>query len=168
MPRSQLVLAHLGRRVFGEHALFARRHRAGVAPPASLTVPARRPGAAPHWWDADPRWYRGGTAPRRENRITPLVDGARYLAALEAALSASRHYVYIAAWCLSPYLSLNRGDVAALVVSRLALVLAEVARRVPVRILLWGGAPFLYEPSRRSALAVQAALAPLGGDLQCR
>ena len=53
--------------------------------------------------------------------------------------------------------------------TRLLTLLSAAATRVPVRVLLWSGAPILLQPSTRTVRAVQAAIEAQGqGDLQCR
>ncbi|MHB8683585.1 MAG: phospholipase D-like domain-containing protein [Dehalococcoidia bacterium] len=48
-------------------------------------------------------------------------------------------------------------------------MLSETARHVPVRILLWGGAPFVIQPTRKAARAVARTIEEQGtGDLVCR
>ncbi|HKO24521.1 MAG TPA: hypothetical protein VJY65_07230, partial [Chloroflexota bacterium] len=128
-------------------------------------------GGAAHteWWADDPRWYRGGTPPRRHNRVTPLVDGERFFAALIEALAQAQAYVYVIGWCLTPQIPLKRHNLQEMVQTRLLTLLSETARRVPVRILLWSGAPFLFQPSTRRTEAVQQALADQARcDIQCR
>src|SRR5579883_3140288 len=92
--------------------------------------------AAASWWGGDHRWYPDGTPPRRRNRITPLVDGEHFFRELYDALAAAEHYVYIAGWCLTPDLPLRRTERQELVDTRLVVLLRELARRVPVRVLL--------------------------------
>lgn len=119
--------------------------------------------------DDDPRWYAGGMPPRLHNRVTPLIDGKRYLTALLEELQGAEHYVFVISWCLTPDLPLHRQDRPALLESRLKLVLAATARRVPVRVLLWSGAPFLFKPDSKMVEAVQCELSGYSGvDLECR
>ncbi|HZQ37298.1 MAG TPA: phosphatidylserine/phosphatidylglycerophosphate/cardiolipin synthase family protein, partial [Dehalococcoidia bacterium] len=125
--------------------------------------------AAASWWGGDPRWYPDATSPRRHNRVTPLVDGERYFHELYGALASARHYVYIAGWCLTPDLPLRRAERQELVETRLVTLLRQVARRVPVRILLWGGAVAVIHPTRRETATVARAFADQAdGDLVCR
>ncbi len=129
------------------------------------TYPSHRPSA---WWTDDPRWYPGGTPPREHNRITPLVDGAEYFPALRDAIKGAQHYVYIIGWFLSPYIPLARESEAEIEQTRLLTLLAEAAQRVPVRILLWNGAPFLIQPTTRDVQRVQRVVNRDGtGDLIC-
>lgn len=121
------------------------------------------------WWGGDSRWYPAGTPPRRHNRATPLIDGAAYFEALHAALHEAREYVYVIGWCITPHIPLRREDSAALLDSRLQAVLVDVARRLKVRVLLWSGAPFLFEPNVAATEAACRALeSDPEADLQCR
>ena len=120
------------------------------------------------WWGDDPRWYPGGTPPRWHNRVTPLIDGEQFFAALHTALTDARDYVYVSGWCLTPHIPLLRGDADALARSGLLEVLTEAARRAPVRVLLWGGTRAFIAPTRRAVRAVRRTLvAAGGGDLRC-
>ncbi|HEX3724289.1 MAG TPA: phosphatidylserine/phosphatidylglycerophosphate/cardiolipin synthase family protein [Nitrolancea sp.] len=121
------------------------------------------------WWSDETHWYAGGTSPRAHNRITPLIDGGEFFPALREALEQAQQYVYIAGWFLTPYIPLGRHDFEDIQESRLLPLLVETARRVPVRILLWSGAPLLIQPSTRLTRAVQRVIEREGGgDLLCR
>jgi phosphatidylserine/phosphatidylglycerophosphate/cardiolipin synthase-like enzyme len=125
--------------------------------------------AASQWWGDDPHWYPGGTPPRRHNRITPLVDGERYFAALLEALRSARSYVYVIGWCLTPNIPLSRRSPEDVLTSRLLPVLNDVAQRAPVRILLWEGAPFLLQPTHATTHEVLRTIeTESNGDLICR
>jgi phosphatidylserine/phosphatidylglycerophosphate/cardiolipin synthase-like enzyme len=123
------------------------------------------------WWVDEPIWYPGGTPPRRHNRIDPLIDGSNYLAALMSAFATAEHSVTVAGWCLTPHTPLQRDDPQALIDSRLLPALIDLATRLPVRILLWGGAPFLIQPTTRVVQEVKQELdaeaAKTGADLRC-
>ena len=117
----------------------------------------------------DPRWYPGGTPPRAHNHVTPLIDGERYFTALQEALAGAHAYVYVIGWCLTPDLPLARRQAEDLVESRIKVLLNEVARRAPVRVLLWSGAPFFFQPDTQTMEEARQALAvEPGADLQCR
>ncbi len=119
------------------------------------------------WWSADPRWFRGGTPPSTRNRLTPLIDGEEYFARLIEALRDARHYVYITGWCLTPYVPLVRSSPEEMMRTRLLDVLADLATKIPVRVLLWGGAPFVLEPARHTAEATQRLINARSGDISC-
>lgn len=147
-----------------------RRHRGTLR--RGMLDPGALQRAQGTWWGSDRRWYPGGTPPRRHNRVTPLVDGEQFFAALQEALAGAQHYVYIVGWCLTPHIPLQRhgDDRLALDESRLLEVLREVAQRTPVRILLWSGAPFLLQPTTHTMEQAQQAVeaAAQGADMQCR
>jgi hypothetical protein len=65
----------------------------------------------------------------------------------ESALESAESHVHIAGWHLSPDVAVTR-DGRPVVLRNL---LAELAERVEVRVLVWAGAPLpLFRPSRRS------------------
>jgi phosphatidylserine/phosphatidylglycerophosphate/cardiolipin synthase-like enzyme len=146
--------------------LFHRRHKRTLERGAIDNDTARR--ARESWWGDDLRWYPGGTPPRMHNRVMPLIDGEAFFSALLEALKQAEHYVYITGWCLTPYVPLTRTTPEDLVQTRLLDVLADLAQRLPVRVLLWGGAAALIHPSRRTMKRVETIVNRRGGDLLCR
>jgi phosphatidylserine/phosphatidylglycerophosphate/cardiolipin synthase-like enzyme len=146
--------------------LLHRRHRRTLTQGAVDDRTVRL--ARDSWWGNDSRWYPGGTPPRAHNRVTPLIDGEAFLGAIHEALTQAEAYVYIAGWCLTPYVPLRRRTPEDLVRTRLIDVLADVAQRVPVRVLLWGGALALIHPTTRTMKGVEATINRRGGDLLCR
>ena len=120
------------------------------------------------WWDGDPLWYPGGTPPRRHNRVIALIHGDSYFAALQQALERAESYIYIVGWCLTPNIPMARSSEVAHLRTQLLPLLSEAARRVPVRILLWSGAPALMQPTERSVRQVQRTIEQEGqGDIIC-
>ncbi|MGH7904599.1 MAG: phospholipase D-like domain-containing protein [Candidatus Dormibacteraceae bacterium] len=108
-------------------------------------------------------WAAGEPPPRPGNAVEILVDGARALAAMAAEIRAARSHVHIAGWHVTPGFELTRRGVPTV----LHRLLAETAERVPVRVLLWGGAPVpVFRPSRRDARAVRDTLRA-GSAVQC-
>jgi phosphatidylserine/phosphatidylglycerophosphate/cardiolipin synthase-like enzyme len=77
-----------------------------------------------------------------------LIDGEQALAQIAAAIASARERVHLAGWCVTPQFALTTGDRPAI----LHDLLAEVASRVPVRVLLWGGAPLPFYPVSRWAV----------------
>ncbi|MCA1667723.1 MAG: phospholipase D-like domain-containing protein [Thermomicrobia bacterium] len=152
------------RRAFGPlHRHFQPHHEPRYT--AGEETPLRKPDA---WWADDPRWYPADTPPRRHNRATPLVDGENFFAALQEALAQAMEYVYIAGWSLTPHIPLARHQPGALIETQLLDLLTEAAQRVPVRILLWSGAPALLQPTTRTVKDVrQMVLRETRGDLRC-
>jgi phosphatidylserine/phosphatidylglycerophosphate/cardiolipin synthase-like enzyme len=128
-------------------------------------TPLRKPDT---WWADDPRWYSADTPPRRQNHVTPLIDGENFFAALQEALAQARAYIYIVGWSLTPRIPLTRHHPGALIETQLLDLLSDAAERVPVRILLWNGAPALLQPTTRMVKeARQALLREMRGDVRC-
>jgi phosphatidylserine/phosphatidylglycerophosphate/cardiolipin synthase-like enzyme len=101
------------------------------------------------------RWAAGSPPPRRGNSLELLVDGATALPRFAEALLAARSDVTIAGWEITPGFALTRSEHPLV----LRDVLAELAERLPVRVLLWAGAPLpVFRPWRLNALAVRRKL----------
>src|SRR5438552_10562433 len=97
-------------------------------------------------FEPSPRlWADGDPPPRRGNDVEILIDGASFLPRLAEELERAESHVHVAGWYLSTEFALVReGD------RRVLLdLLAELARKIEVRVLLWAGAPLpLFRPSR--------------------
>ncbi len=94
----------------------------------------------------DGSWWSPRARVRSGNHVEVLIDGASALAAMEQAISEAQKSVHIAGWHASPDFKLTRGPEA----PQLRDLLADVAQRVPVRLLLWAGPPMpAFEPTRR-------------------
>src|SRR5919201_6208744 len=144
MPAYHALEAFAGRnlrRLFGP--LHRRRRRLNPRHAGVDEEALRR--ARTEWWAADPPWYHGGTPPRLHNRVTPLVDGERFFAALIEALAQAQAYVYVIGWCLTPHIPLKRHNVQEMAQTRLLPLLAETARRGAGRSLVWGGAAVPFQ-----------------------
>jgi phosphatidylserine/phosphatidylglycerophosphate/cardiolipin synthase-like enzyme len=93
-------------------------------------------------------WAEGDLPVRPGNRAEVLIDGAEALPVIASALRDARSHVHLTGWYFSPDFQLVRG--ADPVVLR--NLLAELAERLPVRVLMWAGAPLpLFRPSRGDA-----------------
>ncbi|HST16611.1 MAG TPA: phospholipase D family protein [Gaiellaceae bacterium] len=119
------------------------------------------------WEDAlDPPtggWAAGDTPPRPGNRLEVLIDGARALPAIAAALERARSHVHLTGWYFSPDFQLVRGSERVVVRN----LLAELAERLPVRVLMWAGAPLpLFRPSRANVRATRDRLIA-GSKISC-
>jgi phosphatidylserine/phosphatidylglycerophosphate/cardiolipin synthase-like enzyme len=91
-------------------------------------------------------WAGGNPSPRPGNAVDIMIDGADALPMMARELAAARSHIHMTNWFLSPDFELVRG--AQPVVLR--HLLAELAERVDVRVLVWAGAPLpLFRPSRR-------------------
>jgi phosphatidylserine/phosphatidylglycerophosphate/cardiolipin synthase-like enzyme len=114
----------------------------------------RRLGRLGHEQALDPTpqphaWADGEPGPRAGNELEVLVDGAAALPAIAKALEGARSHINIAGWHLAPDFRLTRNGGP-----RLRELLAELARRVDVRVLLWAGAPLpLFKPHRSDVRA---------------
>jgi phosphatidylserine/phosphatidylglycerophosphate/cardiolipin synthase-like enzyme len=100
------------------------------------------------WAEADP-------PPRPGNSLVPLIDGETALPRMAEVLMAARDHVSIAGWEITPDLALTRSG------PRLVLrdILAELAERMPVRVLLWAGAPLpVFRPWRLNVWSVRRRL----------
>jgi phosphatidylserine/phosphatidylglycerophosphate/cardiolipin synthase-like enzyme len=105
--------------------------------------------------DGDGIWAAGDPPPRQGCRLEVLVDGAKALPAIAAAIEQAREFVYVTGWHLAPHFALERGERHA----ALGVLLAEAAERLDVRVMVWAGAPLpAFHPSRRQ---VEEAIATL-------
>jgi phosphatidylserine/phosphatidylglycerophosphate/cardiolipin synthase-like enzyme len=100
-----------------------------------------------HALDADGVGWAGGAPPSRPgNAIEILIDGAEALPAIARELETARSHVHMTDWYLSPDFALVRNSQPTV----LRHLLADLAERVDVRVLVWAGAPLpLFRPSRR-------------------
>ena len=90
-------------------------------------------------------WAAEEPPPRTGCSLDVLIDGAETFARMASELDRAKSHVHIAGWLLSPDFALTRADEQRIVRN----VLAELAERVEVRVLLWAGAPLpLFRPSR--------------------
>jgi phosphatidylserine/phosphatidylglycerophosphate/cardiolipin synthase-like enzyme len=109
-------------------------------------------------------WAVGLPPARSGNALEVLIDGARALPLIASELESAASHVHIAGWYFSPRFALVRGDEEVI----LRDLLARVAQRVEVRVLVWAGAPLpLFRPSRRRVRAMQADLTE-GTRIVCR
>ena len=90
-------------------------------------------------------WATAAYPPRPGNAVEVLIDGAEALPNVAAEMRRARSHVHVAGWSFTPSFDLERnGDSAAL-----RDLLAELAERLDVRVLVWAGAPVpLFRPSR--------------------
>jgi phosphatidylserine/phosphatidylglycerophosphate/cardiolipin synthase-like enzyme len=101
-------------------------------------------------------WVAGDPPPRAGNFFDLLVDGEHVFPRMMEALQAARSHVILAGWALQPGFALIRGGGERVVLHDL---LAELAERIPVRVLLWAGAPLpVFRPWRRQVTQVARQL----------
>jgi phosphatidylserine/phosphatidylglycerophosphate/cardiolipin synthase-like enzyme len=97
-------------------------------------------------------WAEGEPAPRPGNELDVLVDGADALPAIAEALEGAQSHIHIAGWHVAPDFRLTRNGHR----PQLRELLADLARRVDVRLLLWAGAPLpLFKPHRSDVKVVR-------------
>jgi phosphatidylserine/phosphatidylglycerophosphate/cardiolipin synthase-like enzyme len=90
-------------------------------------------------------WATGDPPPRAGNHLEVLIDGASALPAMAQAIAGARRFVHLTGWHVAPYFELERGERAVV----LGSLLAEMAERIDVRVLLWAGAPVpAFHPTR--------------------
>jgi phosphatidylserine/phosphatidylglycerophosphate/cardiolipin synthase-like enzyme len=100
-------------------------------------------------------WAQGEPPPRPGNAIDVLIDGAEALPAIAEAVAAARRFVHVTGWHITPGFELVRGDPAVSV----GASLAERAETVPVRVLVWAGAPVpAFHPTRAEVRSKVAEL----------
>ena len=109
------------------------------------------------------RWAAGEPPPRPGNTLEVLIDGADALRAMATSIAQARSHVHITGWHITPDFALTR-DGSATILRRL---LADVAARIPVRVLIWAGAPLpILHPWRGDMRKVREQL--VGGTrVQC-
>jgi phosphatidylserine/phosphatidylglycerophosphate/cardiolipin synthase-like enzyme len=113
--------------------------------------------------DSPSLWAAEDPPPRTGCALDVLVDGGEALPRIAEALAGARSHVHIAGWHITPDFGLTRDDRA----SRLRDLLAELAGRVEVRVLLWGGAPLpVFTPARAAVRRVREELTR-GTRVQC-
>lgn len=120
------------------------------------------------WWSGDDRWYERDAPPRRHNALRPLIDGQETFAAMLEAISAAREYVYIVGWALTPAFALERGGRMTSDAGLLTEVLAEVSRRVPVKLLVWRGSTLLFQPVQSLTRQARDELLLAAPHLDCQ
>lgn len=122
------------------------------------------PPLPPPWCDDD-RWYRGDFPPRRHNELLPIPHGAPYFKDLIEALGSATKRVTLCDWCLTPLMTLGEDENGERQI--LADVLNEVSRHAEVYVLLWSGAPALFEPSVHYVKQVRKTLLSRAPAVHC-
>jgi phosphatidylserine/phosphatidylglycerophosphate/cardiolipin synthase-like enzyme len=93
----------------------------------------------------DDLWAAGDPPPRPGCSLEVLVDGAEALPAIAEALQGARRFVHLTGWHVAPHFELVRGEPPVV----LGALLAELAERIDVRVLVWAGAPVpVFHPTR--------------------
>jgi phosphatidylserine/phosphatidylglycerophosphate/cardiolipin synthase-like enzyme len=95
-------------------------------------------------------WATGDPPPREGCELEVLVDGATALPRIAEALRGARSHVHLTGWHLASHFELVRGS------DPLAIgpLLAELAERIDVRVMVWAGSPVpLFHPTRKEVEA---------------
>ena len=102
---------------------------------------------------SDPHGLRvsGDPLVREGNSVRVLIDGSEAFPAMQRAMTEARSHIYIANWFLSPDFRLVRNESSGALEEGLTIreLLAELAARVDVRVLLWSGPPVPWSPVGR-------------------
>jgi phosphatidylserine/phosphatidylglycerophosphate/cardiolipin synthase-like enzyme len=108
-------------------------------------------------------WVPQAPAPRPGNDVAVLIDGQTALDAMADAMTRARSHIHVAGWHLSPDFRLRRGGGG----PTLTRLLAELAERMPVRVLLWAGPPLpAFQPTRSMMKSVRDQLSS-GSNVRC-
>jgi phosphatidylserine/phosphatidylglycerophosphate/cardiolipin synthase-like enzyme len=109
-------------------------------------------------------WASGDPPPRPGNRLDVLVDGERAIAQIHDAIRSARSHVHLAGWHVTPAFALRRDGAQR---TTLKDALAELARRVDVRVLVWAGPPApVFEPKRSDVKRIRDELTD-GTGIRC-
>ena len=91
------------------------------------------------------RWAQARTPPRPGCELEVLIDGAAALPAMASAMRSARRYVHVTGWHVTAAFEVERERGRTV----LGALLAELAERIDVRILVWAGAPVpAFHPTR--------------------
>ncbi|HEY2439911.1 MAG TPA: phospholipase D family protein [Solirubrobacteraceae bacterium] len=93
-----------------------------------------------------PGVFAAGDPPPREGcALNVLIDGANAFPQMVEALTSAQSFVHLTGWHLEPGFELDRGRAG----TSIGTLLAELAERLDVRVLVWSGAPLpAFHPSR--------------------
>ncbi len=116
-------------------------------------------------WGNDTRWYGSDYPPRQHNSLHALPHGDEYFADLLDVLASARQRVTIAGWCLTPLMSLQHDGPRS--PSVLVDVLRELSSHADVFVLLWAGAPALFEPNLHYTKQVRETLREDAPRVRC-
>ena len=94
---------------------------------------------------------QGDPPPREGCRLEVLIDGANALPVIARAMSEAKSFVHVTGWHLAPSFALDRGGGED---KPIGVLLAELAERIDVRVLVWSGAPVpAFHPTRKEVAA---------------
>jgi phosphatidylserine/phosphatidylglycerophosphate/cardiolipin synthase-like enzyme len=94
---------------------------------------------------------RNEPPPREGCRLEVLIDGANALPVIAHAMSEAKSFVHVTGWHLAPSFVLDRESAQP---KPIGVLLAELAERIDVRVLVWSGAPVpAFHPTRKEVAA---------------
>src|SRR4051794_12667239 len=109
-------------------------------------------------------WAQTATAPPRPgNALEVLIDGAQALPAMADAIRGARRHVHVCSWNLEPAFEPDRDGTR----SPVRVLLASAAERVPVRVLVWAGAPLPVFSPRRGVVRKERDALVRGTRIRC-
>ena len=108
-------------------------------------------------------WAEGDPPQRSGCSIEILVDGEEALPRIAKEIAKAQSHVWLAGWQFAPSFALRRDGTPTV----LRNLLAELAERVDVRVLVWAGAPLpVFRPSRRAVRSMREELCR-GTNIHC-
>ncbi len=108
-------------------------------------------------------WAQTAAPPRHGNSVEILIDGENALPRMAEAIRGAQRHVHICSWNLQPDF-----DAGPRVSTPVRDLLAETAERVPVRVIVWAGAPVpVFQPRRGVVTAAREKLVR-GTKIQCQ
>jgi phosphatidylserine/phosphatidylglycerophosphate/cardiolipin synthase-like enzyme len=108
-------------------------------------------------------WAQTAAPPRHGNSLEILIDGANALPRMAEAIRGATRHVHVCSWNLQP--DFDPGPRESTPVRDL---LAATAERVPVRVIVWAGAPVpVFQPRRGAVKAAREKLVR-GTRIQCQ
>lgn len=108
-------------------------------------------------------WARTGSPPRPGNAMEVLIDGENALPRMAEAIRSAQRHVHVCSWHLEPDFDPGPRDA-----TPVRDLLAETAERVPVRVIVWAGAPVpVFQPRRSEVRSARERLVR-GTKIQCR
>jgi phosphatidylserine/phosphatidylglycerophosphate/cardiolipin synthase-like enzyme len=109
-------------------------------------------------------WATTATArPRTGNSFEVLIDGAQALPAMAEAIRGARRHVHVCSWHLEAAFEPERDGSR----SPVRELLGETAEHVPVRVIVWAGAPLPVFTPRRSQVRAQRDELVRGTKIRC-
>jgi len=108
-------------------------------------------------------WAQTAVPPREGNSLEVLIDGANALPAMAEAIRNARRHVHVCSWHFEP--DFDPGPRQA---RPLRDLLAETAERVPVRVLVWAGAPVPVFQPRRGVVKEARERLIKGTQIECQ